>query len=115
MKKSFLFLYFSLCILNYAISQTALVTMWDYRFGGYSNDWLTCIKQTQDRGFILGGWSASGVGADKTQPLVSYPDMDYWIIKTDSQGNKLWDKDFGGSAKDYLYSIDQTSDGGYIL
>jgi len=28
---------------------------------------------------------------------------------------KQWDRTFGGSGGDYLYSLQQTSDGGYIL
>jgi hypothetical protein len=40
---------------------------------------------------------------------------DYWILKTDSLGNYQWDRDFGGTSYDQLYSILQTSDGGYIL
>src|SRR6185295_3800992 len=54
---------------------------------------------------------------DKTQTVHGMPgsDSDYWIVKTDSLGNKQWDKDFGGTGIDWLYSVIQTADGGYLL
>ena len=86
---------------------------WERDFGGTNGDQLNSIQQTFDGGYILGGMSASNTGADKTQ--ASYGNFDYWIIRLDAQGNKLWDKDFGGISSDQLISIMQTSDGGFIL
>jgi PKD repeat protein len=86
---------------------------WDKDYGGTSMDVLQSIKKTRDGGYILGGWSYSGVGGDKSQPV--WAGVDYWIIKTDSLGNKVWDKDFGGTGNDYLFSIQQTTDGGFIM
>lgn len=86
---------------------------WDKSFGGFQNDWLFSILQTADGGYLLGGYSESGIGGDKTQANWGYED--YWIVKTDSVGNKQWDKTFGGTMGDILYSLLQTSDGGYIL
>jgi hypothetical protein len=87
--------------------------LWDKNFGGTNYDDLYSIQQTTDLGYILGGWSASGVSGDKTQPCWGF--SDYWIVKTDSLGNKLWDKNFGGTLYDFLICVQQTSDGGYIL
>ncbi|MEO8066466.1 MAG: T9SS type A sorting domain-containing protein [Flavobacteriales bacterium] len=86
---------------------------WDVDLGGLNEDWLTQLQQTDDGGYILGGWSWSGVSGDKTQP--SNGDNDYWIIKTDANGVLLWDKAFGGNTNDYMYAIEQTIDGGYVL
>ncbi len=97
-------------------AQNPFVKMWDKRFGGISNEGLYSIQQTTDGGFILGGYSESPASGDKSQPLwgsINRPD--YWIVKTDSLGNKQWDKDYGGIDMDRLYCIQQTSDGGYIL
>src|SRR4051812_22708364 len=77
------------------------------------NDELNSLQQTADGGYILGGWSASGIGGDKTQPLWGW--QDYWIIKIDSSGTMQWDKRFGGTDIDRLYSLHETADGGYIL
>jgi len=89
------------------------VKQWDKDFGGANGDQLTAIQQTADGGFILGGMSASNISGDKTQ--ASYGNWDYWILKLDAQGNKTWDKDFGGGATDQLSAIKQTADGGFIL
>jgi hypothetical protein len=91
--------------------------LWDKTYGGYGSDQLTGILQTADGGYLLGGYSNSGISGDKTEDTRN-PGLfiyDYWIIKTDSLGNKLWDKDFGGEYHDQLDGLDATSDGGYIL
>lgn len=89
------------------------VRQWDADFGGSSNDYLTPVEQTADGGYILGGYSSSPVGGDKTQ--ATQGGTDYWIVKTDAAGKKQWDADFGGSEFDFLYDLKQTSDNGYIM
>jgi hypothetical protein len=86
---------------------------WDKTFGGASGDGLYSLKQTSDRGYILGGGSVSGISGDKTE--ARWGSQDFWVVKTDSLGNKQWDKDFGGTEYEGIWSIQQTSDGGYIL
>jgi PKD repeat protein len=86
---------------------------WDKRFGGINNDHISSLQQTADGGYILGGYSDSGVSGDKSQG--NWGSFDYWVIKIDSLGNKQWDKDFGGDNPDLLNSLQQTADGGYIL
>ncbi len=108
----FLFIFSAL----HSFSQNPLVKMWDKRFGGTGTDELFRFQQTKDGGFILGGYSQSGIGGDKTDSLRGGAgDLDYWIVKTDSFGNKEWDKDFGGTSDDKFNSLQQTTDGGYIL
>ena len=89
------------------------IKMWDKTFGGNNSQQLRSLQQTSDGGYILGGYSVSGISGDKTQ--ASKGGSDYWVVKLDANGNKLWDKAFGGSASDNLQSLQQTSDGGYIL
>jgi type IX secretion system substrate protein len=100
-------------LLNQVHSQNPLVKQWDNRFGGTDFDEIFCFQQTKDGGYILGGFSESGIGGDKTQTTWGY--QDYWIVKIDSLGNKQWDKDFGGTGDDEIHSIQQTIDGGSIL
>ena len=78
---------------------------WDKTFGGSGNDCAQSVHQTSDGGYILAGDTGSyGAGS-----------FDFWLVKTDSDGNKEWDKTFGGSDGDIAHSVQQTSDGGYIL
>jgi len=108
---------FSLVTLQESFGQNPLVKQWDYRYGGTASDDITCFQQTADGGFILGGMSRSGISGDKTQSTWGLPgsDYDYWVVKLDSLGIMQWDKDFGGTNNDLLYSLCQTTDGGYIL
>ncbi|MEO5572206.1 MAG: hypothetical protein ABIT08_12530 [Bacteroidia bacterium] len=86
---------------------------WENTIGGNGWDWPYSIQQTTDGGYILGGFSDSNISGDKTEN--SNGGYDYWIVKTDSAGNIQWQNTIGGSGYDFLYSIQQTTDGGYIL
>ena len=86
---------------------------WDKTIGGKSFDDLFALQQTSDSGYILGGYSASNKSGDKTEN--SRGGTDYWVVKLDSKGNIQFDKTIGGNDADDLTSLQQTSDGGYIL
>ncbi|RDC64885.1 T9SS type A sorting domain-containing protein [Adhaeribacter pallidiroseus] len=87
--------------------------LWDKRFGGPRHDFLNQVIQTSDGGYLLAGSSDSGIGGDKTQN--SQGNRDYWVIRLDKNGNKLWDKRYGGSGYDELRQIKQLPSGGYLL
>ena len=63
------------------------------------------IKQTLDKGYILTGYTNS----------FSDPNGDAYLIKTDSNGTVSWTKTYGSSHVDWGNSVQQTSDGGYIV
>jgi len=77
---------------------------WFKHYGGTNQDHGRCVDQTSDGGYIIAGDSAS----------YAYGNYDFAIYKLDSSGSKIWFKHYGGSNSDYAYSIQQTSDGGYI-
>ena len=86
---------------------------WDKVFGGTGGDYMTSLQRTHDGGYILGGYSNSNKGNDKTED--SRGGYDYWIIKTDSLGNKIWDKTIGGSGDEKLCGVYEIDSDQYIV
>jgi hypothetical protein len=80
-------------------------TLWTRTYGGIDSDGCYSVQETSDGGYIVGGqtWSF-GVGC-----------YDVWLLKTDSQGDTLWTRTYGGSEYEFRVSLDQTSDGGYVM
>src|SRR6185436_3749369 len=110
MKKLLLLFAYSLSLFSFASAQ---VIEWQNTIGGSIVDELYSVQQTSDGGYILGGSSQSNISGDKTENCFGF--NDYWIVKTDSAGNILWENTIGGSDDEQLFSIQQTTDGGYIL
>ena len=82
------------------------------------DDQLRAIEQTADGGYIVGGYSNSGISGDKTEPALDNEipyTSDYWIIKLNSSGAITWQNTIGGYGDDIFNDIHQTSDGSYIL
>lgn len=86
---------------------------WQKTIGGNDFDQLTSIKQTFDKGYVVGGYSPSDASYDKTES--SLGNDDYWILKLDSVGSIEWQNTIGGNSWDELNEVIQSSDGGYLL
>ncbi|UVI33431.1 hypothetical protein [Paenibacillus spongiae] len=78
---------------------------WEKTFGGSSFDGGLSVQMTSDGGYISTG-STDSYGAGSA---------DVYLVKTDGLGNKQWEKTFGGPGRDIGFSVQQTSDGGYII
>ncbi|MGB3076511.1 MAG: MopE-related protein [Chitinophagales bacterium] len=87
--------------------------VWQNTIGGNKLDELKNLVQTTDGGYLLGGYSHSGISGDKNQPSKGY--ADYWVVKLDALGNIQWQNTIGGNSQDFLCSAIQTTDGGYLL
>jgi hypothetical protein len=80
-------------------------TLWARTYGGVDYDGAYSVRQTSDSGYILTGWTESfGAGLN-----------DVYIIKTNAFGDTLWTRVYGGTSWDEGNSVQQTSDGGYII
>ncbi|MBC8047763.1 MAG: hypothetical protein H7Y00_13280, partial [Fimbriimonadaceae bacterium] len=86
---------------------------WENTIGGFNYDKFYSIEETLDGGYIIGGHSLSGSGADKTESNIF--GYDYWVVKLNATGVIEWQNTIGGSGNDMLYNAQPTSDGGYIL
>ncbi len=98
-----------LCIFVILVISTSVfaqpATLWTQTYGGSDDDVGYCVQKTNDGGYIIAG-STKSFGAG---------DYDVYLIKTDATGTQEWYKTFGGSAADVGYSVQATSDGGYII
>lgn len=99
------------------INAQPIVKAWDYRYGGTRGETPKSIYKLNYGGYVVGGFSLSGMNGNKSQPNWSTGELlaDYWLIRTDSNGNKVWDKRFGGTGEDGMFSMALTLDEGFIL
>lgn len=96
---------------------------WEKAIGGKDSETFTSMVATPDGGFLLGGYSRSGISGDKSEanrsgPCDSFTDdcpADYWLVKVDESGNIIWDKSFGGNGEDLMKFMFALPDGGYLL
>lgn len=80
-------------------------TLWTRIYGGPSWEKSFCVRQTADSGYVVIGRTDSfGAG-----------NYDVWVLRTDSFGDTLWARTYGGSAREDGYGVQQTSDGGFIF
>ena len=80
-------------------------TLWTRTYGGSSDDMGNSVQETTDGGFIIAGYTYSyGAGGSGV-----------YLIRTDSLGDTLWTRTYGGSDDDYGYSVQQCQDGGFII
>lgn len=81
-------------------------------YGGSDEDDGVSVVQANDGGYVIAGTTKSTDGdiTDKTGN-----DADYWVLKLNSAGEKVWSKTYGGSGDDRATNITKTSDGGYVI
>jgi len=78
---------------------------WERTYGGTGSDEGWSVQQTSDGGYIITGQTNSfGAG-----------DNDIYLIKTSSNGDTIWTKTYGSSESECGHSVQQTTDGGYIV
>ena len=78
---------------------------WSHTYGGSDSDLGLSVKQTADGGYIIAGYTKSyGAGM-----------YDVWLIRVDPNGNPGWAKTFGATGDDYGYSVELTSDDGFVV
>lgn len=97
--------------------------IWQKTYGGKGEERLAKVIETRDGGFLIGGSSSSNRIFDASKQEVvenaksenSRGNLDYWVIKVDSQGEMEWQRTLGGRYADILKTVVETPDGGYLL
>jgi hypothetical protein len=78
---------------------------WNVTLGGIEDDRARSLLITDDGGYLIHGWSRSyGAG-----------NLDFWLVKTDQNGNPQWNKTYGGIENERGIPLIKSNDGGYVL
>ncbi len=79
--------------------------IWEKTFGGSKNDEAFALQVLDDDSIVVAGWTDSyGAGGE-----------DVYVIKLDSDGNKIWEKTFGGSKNDWANALQVLNDGSIVV
>ncbi|MBA7527453.1 hypothetical protein ES705_19629 [subsurface metagenome] len=78
---------------------------WQFTYGGIGDDTAYAIQETSDGGYIVAGYTH----------FFGAPISDIWILKLTSGGDIEWQHIYGGTGDDKAYSVQETSEGGYIV
>jgi hypothetical protein len=77
---------------------------WAKTFGEDGNDYAKSVCQTTDGGYVIAGTFS-----------FSLYEGDAWVIKTDSHGNKEWERMLDDNEGDQGSDVQQALDGGYVV
>ncbi len=98
------------------------ILQWQQHYGGTDNDVATCVIQTVDGGYLVGGFSFSyDIDISQHNPGATtvagelIPNSDYWLLKINSIGVVQWETSLGGSYVDKSFSMIQLEDGTIVL
>ncbi len=80
--------------------------LWEKKYGGSGAEMPRHVSETEDKGFIICGYSNSFGTAG---------DTDLYLVKTDSMGSLIWQRTYGGPEIDIGQRVKPTLDGGYII
>ncbi len=89
--------------------------IWQNTIGGNGSDYPQALLASGDNKYLIGGYTDSGLSGDKTEANYSPGTNDYWLVRLDFSGNMIWDKSFGGSNNDRLFSLSQSADDGFLM
>jgi tetratricopeptide (TPR) repeat protein len=102
---------------------------WEKTFGNEYDDLIYDVIQTQDKGYLLAGWTENQEYDDLIYDVIQTQDKGYllagwtenqdgntdaWILKLGEEGKLEWEKQYDFSKNDKIYSIMQSQSGDYI-
>jgi hypothetical protein len=105
MKRAFAFSLVFVFVLASTSAAAPGDTLWTKVYGGEYNESAFSVQQTTDGGYVVVGYSYTfGPG-----------NYDVYLLKMDANGDTSWTRTYGGTDGDYGYSVQQTTDGGYVI
>ena len=101
-----------LAVFGIAVAWAQPVSEWSATLGGDEDEFAHAVAlasgpndSVSGGGFVIAGETRSyGSGS-----------QDGWLVKLNADGEEQWSRTFGGTESDIIYSVQATSDGGYIL
>ncbi len=129
-QKEDILIFFSRILLILCLSSVCSISVaqpikdWDKGYGGEGYEDCNAAVQTNDLGYLLGGVTdsdPSGDIADTSQDFSTLPWWipnqigDFWAVRTDVEGELIWESRFGGNLEDRMWAILETDDGGALL
>jgi len=115
--------YFIFCFFIFEVSFSQAPSVdWMKDYGGTNNEYFRSVIQTQDGGYLIGGYSGSDASGIKTESRKGF-NFDYWVLKLDANGVIEWQKDLGGGGTwaftdlsgEIFTSLTQANDGSYYV
>lgn len=92
-------------VFGFGETQAQPVSEWSDTLGGDKDDFAHAVALAGDGGLVIAGETRSyGAGS-----------QDGWLVKLNPDGEEQWSRTFGGTESDIIYSVQATSDGGYVL
>jgi len=85
---------------------------WEKSYGGSGGDYAMAVQQTTDGGYVVTGSTASSDGDVTGNENAT---LSYWVVKLDENGELQWQEFYEGEYPGYLFDLQQTTDGGYIM
>src|SRR5689334_15360938 len=73
---------------------------WDHRYGGSGGNGPGDAVQLADGGYLIGGYTDSPADGDVSED--GFGGYDYWVLRIDGAGNKIWDRRFGGDVDESI-------------
>ena len=113
MKPLLFVLLLSFCVLKEAAAQS-LTSRWQYAWGGDRQEFLANMIPLPGNQYLFGGTSASDQSTC-TKSGIFYGGEDFALFILDDNGNKIWEKTYGGAGDDQLYYVAKVPSGGYIM
>ncbi|MCI8548869.1 MAG: hypothetical protein HFJ38_08335, partial [Bacilli bacterium] len=87
---------------------------WTEQIGEDGVDQIRSVAETADGGHIAGGYFEGSITLSNRENLTSKAGSDGLIIKYNREGQIEWTEQIVGNNYDYINSISETEDGGYI-